>query len=243
MRSMVRVPPHGAVDEVVIDRRTNRSWVVTVAPFEIATTTVTAEEWRQVHELSSGIEESRLPVVGISWREAVVFCNELSRRAGLTPAYTVTILADAAESEYEPAVWAPHDRPAPDDWQVAWDRAADGYRLPTDAEWQVACRAGSTGARYGPLDEIGWYDANSEGRLRPVGQKQPNAWGLFDTLGGVWEWCWDHYDPDVYGPYRVIRGGGWADPQWSCRAGVRRKTSPSARLDDLGLRLARTIAG
>jgi formylglycine-generating enzyme required for sulfatase activity len=60
-------------------------------------------------------------------------------------------------------------------------------------------------------------------------------------LGGVWEWCWDQYDVEVYGSYRVIRGGGWSDPHWSCRVGVRRKTNPQAALDDLGFRLARTI--
>lgn len=59
-------------------------------------------------------------------------------------------------------------------------------------------------------------------------------------LGGVWEWCWDVYDPEVYGPYRVIRGGGFADPAWSCRAGVRRRTQPTARLADLGLRVVRS---
>lgn len=75
-----------------------------------------------------------------------------------------------------------------------------------------------------------------------MGVKLPNRWGLHDMLGGVWEWCWDLFDEDVYGPYRIIRGGGWNDPHWSCRAGVRRKTNPVARFDDLGFRLARNAA-
>lgn len=126
---------------------------------------------------------------------------------------------------------------------MTWDRDASGYRVPTDAEWQVACRAGSTGPRHGDLDEIGWYADNSHGRPHAVALKAPNAWGLYDTLGGVWEWCWDLYDPEVYGSYRVMRGGGWGDPQWSCRVGVRRKTHPEAAFDDLGFRLARSVTG
>lgn len=238
--SMVRIPQDGAVEELIVDRRTERRWTVSVEPFEIATTVVTAEQWNDVGEARHRAGPGGLPVVGVSWREAITFCNQLSRRAGRTPAYTIT--ARKHDSTALTRAWTFQHRPAPDDWHVTWDRAADGFRLPTDAEWQLACRAGTDGPRYGPLDKIAWFDANSGGELRPVAQKQPNAWGLFDTLGGVWEWCWDLYDLDVYGPYRVIRGGGWADPHWSCRAGVRRKTSPMARLDDLGLRLARTIA-
>lgn len=237
--SMIRVPPQGPVDEVVIDRRTDRQWTVSVQPFEIAATTVTIDEWNNASErqLRPGLPGE--PAVEVSWRDAVEFCNELSRRAGLAPAYAISINPEPARNHR--VGWTPHDRPAADDWTVDWDRDADGYRLPTDAEWQVACRAGSTGPRYGVLDEIAWYDANSDGRVHPIAQKRPNAWGIFDTLGGIWEWCWDLYDPEVYGAYRVIRGGGFADSSWSCRAGVRRKTTPAARLDDLGLRLARTL--
>lgn len=71
--------------------------------------------------------------------------------------------------------------------------------------------------------------------------KEANAWGLFDTLGGVWEWCFDHYDQAAYGPYRVLRGGGWFDEPWSCRTGVRRRSHPALRLDDVGFRLARSV--
>jgi sulfatase modifying factor 1 len=72
----------------------------------------------------------------------------------------------------------------------------------------------------------------------PWAPKQPNAWGLYDMLGNVWEWCWDIYDADVYGDYRVLRGGGWSDPEWSCRAGVRRRSHPTFRIDDVGFRVA-----
>jgi formylglycine-generating enzyme required for sulfatase activity len=156
-------------------------------------------------------------VESVSWWDAVRFCNELSKREGLRPAYQLE--PDSAE----------------------WDQGADGFRLPSEAEWEYACRAGTTGARYGPFDEIAWYRGNSGERIHEVGGKQPNAWGLYDMLGNVFEWCWDVYDAKVYGTYRVLRGGGWFDESWSCRASVRRRSMTTYRIDDVGFRLARSI--
>lgn len=97
------------------------------------------------------------------------------------------------------------------------------------------------GRRHGNLDDIGWYAENSHGTLHPVARIAPNGWGLFNTLGGVWKRCWDVYDAEVYGPYPDHPRGGWSDPHWSCRVGVRRKTNPHAAVDDLGFRLARKV--
>jgi sulfatase modifying factor 1 len=160
-----------------------------------------------------------LPVEGVSWLDAVRFCNALSSQEGLPPAYHL------------------------DGDRVECDAAVDGYRLPTEAEWEHACRAGTTGPRYGPLDEIAWHRGNSDEQPHSVGSKRPNAWGLHDMLGNVWEWCWDIYDAEVYDSYRVLRGGGWFDEPWSCRASVRRRSHPTLRIDDLGFRLARSIPG
>lgn len=237
--TMVQVPARFPVAELMVDRWTGRAWTVEVGPFEIATTVVTVGQWNALLATHTEPGRADFPKVEVSWREAVLFCNAMSVRHGLPPAYTVTTVTAPPPGR---STWTPHHEPAPDDWCVSWNREANGYRLPTDAEWQVACRAGSTGPRYGDLEQIAWYEDNSHGSAHPVGSKEPNAWGLFDTLGGVWEWCWDHYDAQVYGSYRIIRGGGWSDPQWSCRAGVRRKTSPQAAFDDLGFRLVRTIA-
>ncbi|WP_055599175.1 formylglycine-generating enzyme family protein [Streptomyces aureus] len=220
--AMIEVPA-GRV--TLSDRRTERSWAVDVRPFALAAVPVTQGLYEQVMGARpSTAHGDRLPVEGVSWGDAIRFCDALSVREGLRPAYRVP--ADDAEAE------------APD-----WDRSADGYRLPTEAEWEHACRAGTTEPRYGPLDEIAWHRGNSGERLHEAGGRRPNDWGLHDMLGNVWEWCWDVYDPEVYGGYRVLRGGGWFDEHWSCRASVRRRSHPTLRIDDVGFRLARTLPG
>jgi formylglycine-generating enzyme required for sulfatase activity len=213
---MVTIPP-GRV--TLSDRRTQCSWSVEVAPFQMSAFPVMQSWYAEVTgQAPSTAQGGRLPVEGVSWWDAVRFCNALSRREGLTPAYHLRVDVEVAE----------------------WDAFADGYRLPTEAEWEYACRAGTAGPRYGRLDEIAWYRGNSDGRPHAVGGKQPNAWGLYDMLGNVWDWCWDIYDAKVYGTYRVLRGGGWADEHWSCRASVRRRSHPAFRIDDAGFRIARS---
>lgn len=231
------IPPKGEGTVIVLsDRRTERRWSVEVAPFQLGRVPVTNDLYRPSAADSGSANGRDLPVTDVSWLEAVRFCNRLSRLHGLAPAY------DVQPVDVEPPKgWVPHHRPAPDDLKVTWDQSADGYRLPAEAEWELACRAGSAKARYGPLDDIAWYRNNSNEQPHPVAQKEPNEWGLFDMLGGVWEWCWDLYDEAVYGPYRVLRGGGWFDEHWSCRAGVRRRSHPTLRIDDVGFRLARSI--
>jgi formylglycine-generating enzyme required for sulfatase activity len=115
------------------------------------------------------------------------------------------------------------------------------WRLPTEAEWEYAARAGTTGPRYGDLAEVGWYEGNSNGRPQPVGGKQPNRWGLYDMLGNVLEWCADWYgeypaggsltDPvgPTSGSYRVLRGGGWFYGAIYGRSAVRYCGTPGYR--------------
>lgn len=212
------VVPSGQV--TLSDRRTQRSWTVEVAPLLLSAVPVTQRLYAAVagRHPSGADHGDRRPVESVSWWDAIEFCNDLSRVDGVAPVYRV----DAGAG------------------RVEWDASADGYRLPTEAEWEHACRAGTTGPRYGRLDDVAWYRGNSEGRVHDVATKRPNAWGLYDTLGNVWDWCWDVYDAEVYGDYRVLRGGGWFDEHWSCRASVRRRSHPTYRIDDVGFRLARS---
>ncbi|MFD4131524.1 formylglycine-generating enzyme family protein [Streptomyces goshikiensis] len=201
------------------DRRTQRSWPVELAPYQISKFPVTQTLYEQITgQRPSAAAGDLLPVECVSWWDAIRFCNALSEREGLAPAYHLH-----ADGE-----------------GVDWDEAADGYRLPTEAEWEHACRAGTAGPHYGPLDEIAWYRGNSSERVHEVGGKRANPWGLHDMLGNVWNWCWDVYDAEVYGAYRVLRGGGWFDEHWSCRASARRRSHPSFQVDDVGFRVARS---
>ncbi|MBN1837268.1 MAG: formylglycine-generating enzyme family protein [Spirochaetales bacterium] len=146
--------------------------------------------------------------------------------------------------------------------QVSWDDCQEfikrlnarhpgrGFRLPTEAEWEYACRAGTAGARYGALNGVAWYDGNSGSATHPVGEKSANAWGLHDMLGNVWEWCGDWYADtlpggsvtDPVGPgsgsFRVLRGGSWINVAGVYRAALRGTLDPGDRYFNLGLRLA-----
>lgn len=132
-------------------------------------------------------------------------------------------------------------------------RLPEGYRytLPTEAQWEYACRAGTTGIHAGNLGAMAWYDANSGGQTHPVAQKQPNAWGLYDMHGNVQEWCADWYDGyaggrvadpagAALGQFRLIRGGSWAGSAGSSRSAFRDWISPAATTSIMGFRLALT---
>lgn len=159
-----------------------------------------------------------LPVNQVKWDQAAKFCNARSRYEGLKPCYN----EDTAECDFE----------------------ADGYRLPTEAEWEYACRAGSAtdysfGSDARKLGAAGWFADNAGKKTHPVGQKQANAWGLFDMHGNVAEWCNDLYDKDYYaksadknprgpadGKENVLRGGSWKSSADATRSSYRLGETP-----------------
>lgn len=214
--SMISIPD-GSI--LLRDDRINREWRVHLAAFQLACCPVTQDLYADVTGQSpSAHVGAECPVESVSWIDAVRFCNQLSHAHGLPDAYAI----------------------APDAQGASPVGGSDGYRLPTEAEWEYACRAGSSTPRYGVLDEIAWYGGNSGGCPHAVGTKRPNGWGLHDMLGNVWEWCTDQYDPEIYGTYRIFRGGGWADTERGCLATNRRRSHPTFAIDDLGFRVARS---
>jgi formylglycine-generating enzyme required for sulfatase activity len=131
----------------------------------------------------------------------------------------------------------------------------DGYRLPTEAEWEYAVRAETSSAYFfcenaAQLELHAWYTANSGGTTHPVGEKRPNAWGLHDMYGNVWEWVEDWYgayrsgpdeNPPGTGDLRVIRGGSWFCDSWFCRSAYRDRYAPDRQSSGIGFRLAFTL--
>ena len=203
------------------DDRTGQRWTQGIKAFLLGRFPVTQSLYGKVMgEYPSGFTGEQKPVESVPWSDAVAFCNALSNLHGLLPCHTKD----------------------PDSGSWDLDPQGNGHRLPTGAEWQYACQAGSTAIRYGELQEIAWYRENSDNTTHDVGLKAPNAWGLHDMLGNVWEWCSDRYDASVYGSYRVFRGGGWCDVERSVMATTRRRSHPEKfKMDDLGFRIARNI--
>jgi formylglycine-generating enzyme required for sulfatase activity len=209
-------------------------------PFYLGVRELTQGQYRAVAGENPGHfkESDDLPVESVSWLDAITYCNALSRKEGLAPFYRV----QGATVE------------VPD-----WD--GTGYRLPTEAEREYACRAGSTTRFSFGDDAVGlgafaWYGGNSRQRTHPVGEKQPNAWALYDMHGNVWEWCWDGYEADQYkkwsaadplGPAHaashVFRGGGWDDDPRFERSANRSWSAPGDRSSYVGFRVARVQSG
>jgi formylglycine-generating enzyme required for sulfatase activity len=221
--------------------------VAITRPFFMARYEVTFEEYDRFCQEAAhkkpddrGYGRGRQPVMGVDWYDATAFCNWLSKKEGRTPCYSGSGKG------------------------MRCDFSAGGYRLPTEAEWEVAARGGqqSRGTTYAGSDnpdEAGWYAANSDGQTHPVGEKLPNELGLYDMSGNAFEWCWDWYGEDYYasspaddpqGPpppmttkpwelVRVRRSGSWRENAESMRTTTRSYDSASYPGEN-GFRVART---
>ena len=215
---------------------TNESPVhsVTVSSFYIGKYPVTQKEWFEIMGSNpSYFKGDKRPIESIDWYQAIDFCNKLSQKEGLTPAYKVSLHTYISCN-----------------WQ------ADGYRLPTEAEWEFAARGGnlSKGYEYSGSDytyEVGWNEDNSRKETKTIGMKKANELGIYDMSGNVWEWCWDYeakYSSESQtnpkgastGSYRVVRGGSWSNYDKYCRVANRCSSYPESSSRSLGFRLART---
>jgi formylglycine-generating enzyme required for sulfatase activity len=212
-----KVAPNLGIEMVVVSagyfKGEDRN-AVYIMPFLLGKHEVTQAQWEAVMGNNPSVFKKSgadAPVENVSWDDAMAFCkklNERERAAGRLP------------GGYE-------------------------YTLPTEAQWEYACRAGSHGdygkladGSEGKLDEMGWYNRNSGGKTHPVGQKKPNAWGLYDMHGNVREWCLDEE-----GSFRVYRGGGWFTDASHCRSDDRKWGGPGSRVSFLGFRLALCAVG
>jgi len=193
-------------------------------------------------------ERGERPVIYVDWYDAIRYCNWLSKQEGLKRCYKIDEKM-LEEGEF-------YDM----NWSVECDFTRNGYRLPTEAEWEYAAVGGKKSKGYKwagtsreeELSLYGNYRGDKDGYeyAAPVGSFRPNELGLYDMSGNVWEWCWDQYEwyaPErdieevgsIYGPFRVLRGGSWFDLPVSIRVTNRSRTSPFDRENDLGFRLVR----
>jgi formylglycine-generating enzyme required for sulfatase activity len=221
---MVRIPagsfamgnPHGREDEGPV----HTVWVDAFLMDRHEMTQAVYEKIGQLEAISnpSHFKGPDLPVEQVTWPQAAHFCNARSRFEGLKPCYN----EDNGECDFE----------------------ADGYRLPTEAEWEYACRAGTTtdyafGHEARKLGDHAWFADNAAKKTHPVAKKKPNAWGLFDLHGNVAEWCNDVYDKGYYrtspeknprgpaeGKEYVLRGGSWKSPAEALRSSYRLGETP-----------------
>lgn len=229
--------------DITADTDEQKEHEVNIGNFEMSKYEVTVWEWKQylkakkkkLPKAPTWGWNDKAPINNITWEEAISYCNWLSKKEGLTPVYSVK---------------GPF---------YICDFKANGFRLPTEAEWEFAAKGGknSKGFKYSGsdvLDDVAWHKGNSNGKPHTVGTKLPNELGIYDMTGNVWEWCWDWYNTDYYktepnnnpkgpemGDKKSVRGGSWDSQPNYCRPANRISTFPNKTHEFYGFRTVRTI--
>jgi len=172
------------------------------------------------------------PVENVTWFDCISFCNKLSELLGFQPCYE---MADIRMSYRGSSISYA---------RATWDEAANGFRLPTEYEWESFAKAGTQNRWAGTDEEVAiddyvWHEENSGNEIHPVGEKLPNEWGLYDMSGNVLELCWDMFGGDRY--YRAVRGGSYWNYADNCRVADRNWLDAGHRYSYRGFRICRTI--
>jgi formylglycine-generating enzyme required for sulfatase activity len=236
---------------------------VTVGDFSIGKYELTQAEWAEyitpaVYDFGAGANH---PVYYASWFEILRYCNFRSLDEGLTPCYIIAASTDPADWPAPPVYSSDSSFSVYNAVECNW--SANGYRMPTEAEWEYAARGGSDHAqdfRYSgseTVEDVAWFGDNAPNGVQAIGGKSPNQLGLYDMSGNLYEFCWDWFGSDYYttcdlmgtvtdptgpgsGDMRIVRGGGWGGAAANCRVAGRFRDYPVSAFSHTGVRLVRT---